>query len=108
MNARNEEDETPLHFAAWSDASPTIIQLLVETGALVNTQDGRWGFTPLHWAAVLNPTIITALVEAGAELEARTKLRDSTPLHIAAELNPNLAIVTAPLDAGANAAARDD
>ena len=66
------------------------------------------GFTPLHFAALLNknPAVIAALLDAGADLKARDK-DGFTPLHRAAVINESPAIIAALLDAGADLKARD-
>merc|ERR1712083_872279 len=54
VNELGPDDRTPLIFAA-SFGDPTIVQELVQAGALVDFQDS-FGWSPLHWAADTNLT----------------------------------------------------
>ena len=80
----------------------------VDAGAGLDAQTED-GFTPLHFAALLNsdPAVITTLLDAGADLSAQAE-DGFTPLHFAALLNSNPAIVNALLDAGADLSAQTE
>jgi serine/threonine protein kinase len=49
VNAKDERDNTPLHFAA-SNGYIEVVKLLIENGAYVNAKNKN-GSTPLHYAA---------------------------------------------------------
>ena len=49
VNAKNEDGQTPLHFAARRGHTETV-KYLVEKGADVNAKN-KYGQTPLHYAA---------------------------------------------------------
>jgi ankyrin repeat protein len=78
--ARNQEGETPLHWACWSP-EPETIRLLLERGALVDVKDNRFHAVPLDMALwTWNNTpdekvrqrcyeAIALLVQAGAKLD---------------------------------------
>ncbi len=79
VNARNSDDETPLHWAAAYN-SPAAVQTLIEAGADVNARE-KHGDTPLHWAVSAgNPPAIRALIRGGADPSAANR-ELSTPLH---------------------------
>lgn len=59
VNAKNNDDQTPLMFAAMSDPSPEAISTLVRAGADVNAKKNP------------KPEIIAALVKAGADVNAK-------------------------------------
>lgn len=48
-NARDDEDATPLHQAAW-EGDLELIRRLLKAGADPSLTDGRFGSTPLQWA----------------------------------------------------------
>ncbi|WP_352413550.1 ankyrin repeat domain-containing protein, partial [Thermus sp.] len=95
VDARDKDDQTPLHLAAAFSQSPEVLSVLVaaikESAFFfrVDTTD-RTGRTPLHLAAANNPNpkVLEALLELGANLEA-TDENGWTPLHFAAAFNPN-------------------
>ena len=78
--SRNDNGETPLHWACWSP-EPEAIQLLLERGAPVHAQDDRFHATPLDmalwtWANTLEEEVrqrcylaVALLVRAGAKLD---------------------------------------
>ena len=106
MNARDKDEETPLHKAATFNENPAVITTLVKAGAEVNARD-KDEETPLHDAGFNeNPAVITTLVKAGAEVNARDK-DEETPLHKAAAFNENPAVITTLVKAGAEVNARD-
>ena len=90
-NARNEDGDTPLHWAAVTNNSnpsvnnsnPSVIAALIEGGADPGARKED-GDTPLHWAAAFNdnPAVITALIEGGADPGARDK-NGNTPFDYA-------------------------
>jgi ankyrin repeat protein len=65
-NARDDEDATPLHQAAW-DGDLVVIRRLLDAGADPSLTDGRFGSTPLEWA------------EHAYQTEAAELLRAHTP-----------------------------
>ncbi len=80
-------ESTPLHFAAWYNDDPAVIEVLLKAGAdpmaLDNNKD-----TPLHCAARFNrnPAVSEALLKAGADPIARNEWKH-TPLQLAGGLN---------------------
>ena len=88
INARNEDQESPLMLAAWGNSDPKVITALVKAGAEINAKD-KVGDAPLMFAAISNsnPEIVKALVEAGAEVNAKND-KGSTPLILAVKNNP--------------------
>ena len=76
-NAREEEwNDTPLHFAAWSDNNPAaIIDALVKAGADLSAEN-RFGTMPLDLAARRgNAPATTGLVKAGLGGRPQESLR---------------------------------
>ena len=85
MNDFTKSGGTPLHWAAWSNASE-VAALLVEHGADIHAKDS-YESTPLHWAAWSNTSEVAALlIERGADIHAKG-LWEWTPLHWAAWRN---------------------
>ncbi|MDC0065849.1 ankyrin repeat domain-containing protein [Verrucomicrobia bacterium] len=82
VNAKDEEEWTPLLYAA-SEGHKEIVELLITEGADVNAKDvDEW--TPLHWAVNQGHKETAELLLAkGADVNAKIKL-GSTPLHRAA------------------------
>jgi hypothetical protein len=108
LHARYGSDGSVLHVAARYNHSDAI-KLLTEWGADVADSSGRFGATPLHWAAWWGATDATAeLLKRGAAVDAHAAL--GTPLRWAvrgAELRRNpkadyQALVKLLLDAGAD------
>lgn len=63
VNARNANDDTPLHLCV----RPEIARFLIENNAVVNARNAK-GNTPLHLST--NPEITRILIGSGANLEA--------------------------------------
>jgi ankyrin repeat protein len=81
VDARDDDNSTPLHWAAWSN-SEAVAELILRSGADKNTRD-KFGRTPLHKAAEEGSLEVTELlVRAGADLAARDDL-NRTPLESA-------------------------
>ncbi|XP_070546715.1 serine/threonine-protein phosphatase 6 regulatory ankyrin repeat subunit B-like isoform X2 [Ptychodera flava] len=79
VNAKNEMDWTPLHFAS----NEVIVGLLLKSEAAVDVQT-KSGDTPLHLAAGRqNDHVVKLLLENKASVDIPNKSGD-TPLHIAA------------------------
>ena len=68
-NAKDGDEETPLHYAA-AKGSVDIAKLLIDKGANVNAKSVD-GFTPLHVAAMKgNLPVVELLLESGADPNA--------------------------------------
>lgn len=81
---KDENNETPLHMAAFLNAADQV-QILLEAGANIEAVN-NFGRTPLHVAASMNAVeAIGALLDAGANVEALDDSKE-TPLHHAAQL----------------------
>jgi hypothetical protein len=103
--ARDEEGQTPLHIAVWSE-KPDCVEGLARAGAdkEVKNADGE---TPLHVAARHGKLeCLNALVRAGADKEARSR-KGETPLRLAA-WHGNTECVEALVRVGADKEARDE
>lgn len=82
VNARDEDQYTPLHRAAYSGHLDMAYELVAQ-GADVHAQTVD-GWTPLHSACKWNNTSVAAfLLQQGADINAQTNGL-LTPLHIAA------------------------
>lgn len=72
---------TPLSWAA-ERGHLSIVRLILQKGARMNTRDNRHGLSPLHWAASKgHRTVVEVLLEAGADVD--DYMGGSTPLAIA-------------------------
>lgn len=81
VNARDSQDQTALHVAAFKGDIP-LLKLLLRHGADVDARD-RKHWTPLHWAASNGHALATELLlRHGADPDAADKFQ-TTPLHLA-------------------------
>ncbi len=88
--AHDDDKWTLLHYAAWDNNLPLIIQLISLLDSL-NAQNVQ-GKTALHIAAELDhDLIIKNLIDAGANINAQDNL-GNTPLHTAAIHGANLSL----------------
>ena len=70
VNARGDDDWTPLMEAAWYNLNPEVISTLLRGGADARAQT-KDGYTALMYAAGRqSPTVITMLLKAGADVKA--------------------------------------
>ena len=85
VNAKDECDWTPLHYAA-SNGKIDILKYLIDHGAQVDMILGKYGNTPLHAASKGKGVIEVAksLIEHGAKVDIKNEF-GHTPLHTAAE-----------------------
>ena len=98
VTARTQAGDTPLHWAARSNANTAVAALLLDRGADLYARDAH-GQTPLHAAAITDNLAMAALLlDRGANIDARDK-RGQTPLH-AAVITDNLAMAALLLDRG--------
>ena len=66
--ARDFDGRTPLHRAAWISSTASIILLLLDAGADLETSDNN-GWTALHYAGLSGkPAVVQSLLDAGADL----------------------------------------
>lgn len=93
VNAKNDNEETPLHLAAYQN-NPKIIELLVENGADINAKGCFSEMTPLMIAAQNsdNPAVIEAMVKYGADVNEKN-MGDLSAVDYAAYKNKNPAIL---------------
>ena len=84
VNAKNDDGDTPLHYAADVGDAAIIATLLAAEGVSVNAKNDD-DDTPLHFAVKFgHASVVAALLAAGAEVNAKNK-DDETPLHFAVE-----------------------
>ncbi len=99
LEARSENEKTPLHFAAQGGHKDVVVFLLVN-GADVNAKNVV-SETPLHYAAGMGyKEIADLLISRGAELNSGTT-DGSTPLHYAANIG-NSEIIRGLIEKGAD------
>ncbi len=104
INAGDGEGQTPLHRAAFADAT-LALTLLLSAGANSDARENAGG-TPLHIAAAGGRTLaVSVLLSAGADVNATTNIGE-TPLHIAASLG-HIPAIGVLLSAGASVNAAD-
>jgi len=83
VEVRNEDSNTPLHWAA-RQGDLDVARLLLANGAEVDARD-IYHWTPLHRAAYYkNPIMAKLLLDKGAEVDAKDFYSGQTPLHKAA------------------------
>ena len=101
INTQNVDTRTRLHEAARRGDMEAACSL-IQRGVDIN-KDGGAGWTPLHYALILNGDISVAklFIRAGADVNVATAAVGWTPLHLAAALNEP-SIVKILLDAGAH------
>ncbi len=99
LESRNENEKTPLHFAA-QGGHKEIVEILLKNGADVNAKNVALE-TPLHYAAAMgHKEIVDLLISGGAMLNAGTS-NGSTPLHYSANLG-NSEIIRVLIEKGAD------
>lgn len=84
LDARDADESTALHFAAWK-GHVEVAQVLLDAGADVNARNNNrhYGNTPLHAAAhANNRAVAELLIDRGADITAefgpgRTPLRET-------------------------------
>lgn len=114
LKERTEIGETPLHLAAASATSETVLFLL-QNGVEVSltTIDG---LTPLHFAArhASDGTVVSYLLVWGSEVDKRVPPDNcwrsacaDTALHLAADRSASVSIIAALLSGGADPNAKD-
>jgi hypothetical protein len=70
-NARNQDNQTPLHLAACYNVEPVIPQFLIGAGASLDPID-RWKWTPLFWACYRDHYLtFQELIKGGAQKDIR-------------------------------------
>jgi ankyrin repeat protein len=105
VNMGNLEGRTALHYAA-SSGDIALVQLLLNRGADIKTEDSN-GITALHIAAKEgNMAVMQLLLNHGADTEAKTNT-GRTALHYATD-NGNKAVVQLLLERGADVEPKDD
>lgn len=107
VESANNAGWRPLHVAARFGEGPGMVELLAAAGASLEASTGH-GLTALQLAALNGrAAVVRALLAAGAEVDGRGE-GTQTPLHLAARHARDPAVITALLDAGADAAAMTD
>ena len=81
---------TPLSWAA-EKGHLSIVRLLLQKEASINTRDDRHGLSHLHWAALKSHQLmVEVLLEAGADVDDH--IGGSTPLVIAVEIGHQIVV----------------
>jgi ankyrin repeat protein len=82
VHERDEDQSTPLHWAAWKGHAG-VVELLLDHGADIQAHNANfhWGTTPLHAAAHGNQRAAAeALIARGADINAVRSTGSGTPL----------------------------
>ena len=82
IRARDADDSTPLHCAAWK-GHRDLAAFLLNAGAdpNIHNRNDHWGTTPLHAAAHADHAdIVQLLIDHGADVNAQD-LNGQSPLH---------------------------
>ena len=102
VHARDDYGFTALHRAAGVNASPAVLEALLDAGADRQAQADNDAITPLHAAAFnAEPRMIEFLLRSGGNPET-LDARGQTVLHYAARYNGNPDVINVLLDAGAD------
>ncbi len=82
VHARDADDSTPLHWAAWKGQA-AIIDILLDADSDIqaHNKNDHWGTTPLHAAAHGNQkAAVATLIRRGADINALKSSGQGTPL----------------------------
>ena len=105
VRARDGEERTPLHFAAYGGAV-AIGEVLLDGGSEIDAQD-HGGESPLHYAAMRgHDDFVRLLLDRGADTEIR-EAYGRTPLLLVTRERGDVEMATILLDGGAEVDARD-
>jgi ankyrin repeat protein len=107
VNARNEENETPLMRTVANNSGLEVTTALINAGADVNLKDDN-GATALLSAAAhsTDPEVIKTLINAGASVNS-SDYSGYAPLMLAVLNNPNPDVAAVLLEHGANPKAKN-
>jgi ankyrin repeat protein len=84
-NAKDDDEDTPLHFAAGYNSKECLL-LLLEAGAEINAK-GNGGWAPLHISALYgSKECLQLLIENGADANAKNE-DGETPLNLIRDEN---------------------
>ena len=110
LDAEFQVESHILLFAAWNNANPAVLELLLDRATELVARDDFDVTDLLFSAAWLNPNlpVIEFLLDLGADVNAQASRDRKTPLHFAVEGNPNPGVVALLLDWGADVNVRDD
>jgi ankyrin repeat protein len=83
VDVRDDDGETPLHWAAASSGTEGVVELLLRHGADADARSRAYGRTPLHSAAQFgNADAARVLLSAGASADVRD-VGHATPYDVA-------------------------
>ena len=109
VDSKDDHSRTPLSWAAGS-GHETMVNLLLEKGADVDSKDTLWGKTPLLWATNNgHKAVVKLLLENGASVDSKCKdvsERGWTPLWLAMR-NKDEAVMKLLLKNGADVNSKD-